>query len=384
MPVRVLPPKANLDHLKHQAKDLMKDHAARSVEGAHRIRKFHPRYERSSDGEIFAAEFRLSDAQLTIARSHGFASWARLKRHVERPTLVDRLELPHHERIEDAVFRRAVDLLDAGDAEGLRSWLRDHPKVVGQQVLLEGKNYFRTPTLLECVAENPVRHGKLAPNVVEVARVILEAGPSMAARNETLMLVATGSVARECGKTGELIALLCSYGSEAQTAMRAAAIHGEHDAVRALIEQGAQVDVVVAAALGLQAEFERLVGSAKAEDRQLALAVAAQFGRAEIVRVLLAAGEVPDRYNPPGGHSHGTPLHLAAGGGFLEVVRLLVEHGARLDLRDTLWGATPAEWAAHEGKVDVERYLLERAGSVKEEADSRRDEKKERRGQGGG
>jgi hypothetical protein len=373
MPVRVLPPKANLDHLKYQAKDLLKEHAARSVEGAHRIREFHPRYERSSDGEIFAAEFRLSDAQLTIARAHGFASWARLKRHVERPTLVDRLELPHHERIEDAAFRRAVDLLDAGDAEGLRGLLRADPKLVERQVLFEGGNYFRTPTLLEFVAENPIRHGKLPANIVEVARVILEAGPSMAARNETLMLVATGSVARECGKTGELIALLCAYGAEAQTAMRAAAIHGEHDAVRALMEAGATVDLVVAAALGLVAEFDGLPGLASAEDRQLALGTAAQFGRAEIVRRLLEAGEDPSRYNPPGGHSHGTPLHHAAGGGFLEVVRLLVEHGARLNWKDTLWGATPVEWAAHEGKVEVEGYLREREGRVKEEADSRRE-----------
>ena len=373
MPVRVLPPQANLDHLKYQAKDLLREHSARSVACAHRIREFHPRYERSADAEIFAAAFRLSDAQLTIARSHGFASWTRLKRHVEQPTLADRLELPHHERIEDAEFRRAVDLLDAGDVEGLRGLLRAAPKLVEQQLLFEGKNYFRTPTLLEFIAENPVRHGKLPANVVEVARVILEAGPSMGARNETLMLVATGSVARECGRTGELIALLCSYGAEAQTALRAAAIHGEHDAVRALMEQGAKVDVAVAAALGLRVEFDRLVRMAGAEDRQLALAVAAQFGRAEIVRTLLEAGEVADRYNPPGGHSHGTPLHQAAGGGFLEVVRLLVEHGARLDLRDTLWGATPAEWAAHQGNAEVERYLREREGRAKEEADSRRE-----------
>ena len=359
MPVRVLPPKANLDHLKHQAKDLMKDHAARSVEGAHRIREFHPGYERSSDGEIFAAEFRLSDAQLTIARSHGFASWTRLKRHVEQPTLADRLELPHHERIEDAVFRRAVDLLDAGDAEGLPSWLRDHPKVVGQQVLFEGKNYFRTPTLLEFVAENPVRHGKLAPNVVEVARVILEAGASQAARDEALMLVATGSVARECGKTRELIALLCGYGADPEKAIRRAAVLDEHDAVLALIEQGAKVDVVIAAALGWAEEFGRLVKRATADDRWLALAVAAQFGRAEIVRALLDAGEDPNRYNPPGGHAHATPLHQAALAGHEAVVRLLVERGARMDWKDTMFGGTAADWAAHAGKTEVERFLRE-------------------------
>jgi hypothetical protein len=359
MPVRVLPPKPNLEHLKHQAKDLLKQRAARLPEAAHLIREFHPRFEQAGDAEVFGAAFLLSDAQLTVARSHGFASWARLKRHVERPTLVDRLELPHHERIEDALFRRAVDLLDAGDAVGLAGLLRENPKLVKQQVLFEGMNYFRTPTLLEFVAENPIRHGKLPANIVEMTRVILEAGASQAARDEALMLVATGSVARECGKTRELIALLCGYGADPEKAIRRAAVLDEHDAVLALIEQGAKVDVVIAAALGWAEEFGRLVKRATADDRWLALAVAAQFGRAEIVRTLLDAGEDPNRYNPPGGHAHATPLHQAALAGHETVVRLLVERGARMDWKDTMFGGTAADWAAHAGKTEVERFLRE-------------------------
>jgi ankyrin repeat protein len=58
-----------------------------------------------------------------------------------------------------------------------------------------------------------------------------------------------------------------------------------------------------------------------------------------------------------GGHSHSTPLHQAAAFGHAEVARLLVERGARLDRIDTLWHATPTEWAAHEGKTVVEKYL---------------------------
>ena len=37
------------------------------------------------------AHLRLSDAQLAIARESGFPSWARLKRHIEKPTLSDQL-----------------------------------------------------------------------------------------------------------------------------------------------------------------------------------------------------------------------------------------------------------------------------------------------------
>jgi hypothetical protein len=149
MPVRSLPSNPNLDHLKYQARDLLKEHAARVEEAAQRIREFHPRFGGASDSEIFDARLRLSDAQLAIAREYGFPSWTRLKRHIERPTLSDRPDLPHQQRIEDEAFRRAVDLLDAGEAEGLRAHLKRYPHLAHQRVLFEGGNYFRNPTLLE-------------------------------------------------------------------------------------------------------------------------------------------------------------------------------------------------------------------------------------------
>jgi Ankyrin repeats (3 copies) len=359
MPVRRLPSNPNLEHLKYQARDLLREHSARLPETAQKIREFHPRFNHAADADIFSAALSLSDAQLTIAREHGFPSWARLKRHIQEPTLSDQLDLRHHERIEDPTFRRAVDLLDTGETAALRALLKLNPKLVHQHMLFEGGNYFRSPTLLEFVAENPVRHGKLPSNIVEVTRVILEAGPEIAARNEVLMLVATGSVARECKVQIQLIDLLCEHGADPGSAIRAAAVLDEHDSVRALIRHGARVDLPVAAALGRMTEFGDLMRTASPEDRHLALALAAQFGHVEIVRALLNAGEDPDRYNPPGGHSHGTPLHQAAGAGHEAVVRLLVERGARLDLKDVLWHATPADWAGHEGKTEVEGYLRE-------------------------
>ena len=138
MPVKALPANPNLDHLKHQAKDLLRGHASGEPEAAQRIREFHPRFNRSTDRAIFKSQLRLSDAQLTIARERGFASWARLKRHIEKPTLADRLELPHHERIENRMFRRAVDLIDMGEAEKLRAYLGEHPTLISQRVIFEG------------------------------------------------------------------------------------------------------------------------------------------------------------------------------------------------------------------------------------------------------
>jgi hypothetical protein len=357
MPVKRLPSNPNLEHLRYQAKDLRKAHAGRAPEAAQLIREFHPRFSSAKDAEIFDAELSLSDAQLAIAREHGFPSWTRLKRHIERPTLSDRLNLPHHERIEDTTFRRAVELLDAGDVAGLRARLKRHPNLVRQRVTFEGGNYFRNPTLLEFVAENPVRHGKLPQNIVEVAAAILDFGVEQSVLNETLMLVATGSVARECRAQLPLIDLLCDRGANPDSAIEVTALHGEMEALNALIARGARVNLPVAAALGRIDDFRRLLPAADGRDRHLALALASQFGRLEIVRLLIDADEDLNRYHPVGGHSHSTPLHQAAGAGNAELVRFLVERGARLDLKDVLWRATPAEWAKHEGKTEVEAYL---------------------------
>lgn len=357
MPVRALPSKPSLDHLKYQAKDLLRDHARRDLAAAQRIREFHPRFAGATDAEIFNAHLRLSDAQVAIAREAGFASWARLKRHIEKPTLSDQLSLPHHERIEDATFRRGVELLDAGDVAGLRAHLRQHPNLVRQRVVFEGGNYFQNPTLLEFAAENPVRRGTLPPNIVQVAQVILEAGAERSSLNETLALVCSGRVPRECRVQLPLIDLLCDHGADPNSAIQAAVVHGEFDAVNALLRRGARIDLPVAAALGRIDDARQLIPSAHSQDRQRALALASQFGHVEIVRALLDAGEDPSRYNPVGSHSHSTPLHQAALAGHEDVVRLLIERGAKLDLKDTLWQGTPADWARHAGKPEIESFL---------------------------
>ena len=357
MPVKPLPSNPSLDHLRYQAKDLLRDHAARDSGAAQRIREFHPHFGGATDAEIFERSLRLSDAQLTIAREHGYPSWTRLKRHIEKPTISDRSNLPHHERIEDATFRRAVDLIDQGDLTGLLALLKRSPNLVRQHVVFEGGNYFRNPTLLEFIAENPVRHGTLPDNIVQVAKAIVEAGAEQSALHETLMLVSTGRVARECKVQLPLINLLCDHGTCPDSAIEAAALHGELEAVNALIRRGARISLPVAAALGRTEEARQLLGDANGRDRHLALTLAAQFGHVEIVRLLLDAGEDPNRYNPVGGHSHCTPLHQAAWAGHDEVVRLLVQRGARLDMKDILWHATPAGWARHAGRTDIEEFL---------------------------
>jgi hypothetical protein len=358
MPTKPLPLRPNIEHLKHQAKDLLKDRDTGELGACQRIREFHPRFAGMADDAIRAAAFTLSDAQLSIAREYGFASWARLNRHVTNGDSSN-LQRPHHERIEDAGFRRAVDLIDDGDAEALRDHLRNEPSLVGQRVTFEGGNYFRDPTLLEFIAENPIRHGRLPPNIVEVARTILESGGRNDRRSidSTLMLVSSGRVARECGVQVPLIDLLCDYGADANTAMQAAVGHGEWAAVDALIRRGGNMDLAVAAATGRVEHVRRALATADSGLRHRALAWASQYGHTEVVRLLLDAGEDPNRYNPEGTHSHSTPLHQAALAGHSAVVRLLVERGARLDIKDILYQGTPLQWAEHGQQAEAAKVL---------------------------
>jgi ankyrin repeat protein len=126
-----------------------------------------------------------------------------------------------------------------------------------------------------------------------------------------------------------------------------------------LIQRGARIDLPGAAGLGRTDDFNRLLPLSNSDDRHRALALASQFGHIAIVKALLDAGEDPNRYNPLGSHSHSTPLHQAALAGHTQLVRLLVERGARLDMKDILWHGTPADWAAHENRTEVEAWLRE-------------------------
>jgi ankyrin repeat protein len=250
-------------------------------------------------------------------------------------------------------------LLDDGDVDGLRDHLQRHPGVVHQHVVFEGANYFHEPTLLEFVAENPVRYDSLPPNIVEVARAILDAGArtNQQAIDMTLSLVCSGRVSRECGVQVPLIDLLCDFGADPGGAMQPALAHGEWEAVDALIRRGAHVDLVAAAATGQVNAPSEILPSADGDQRHLALALAAQHGHADIVGLLLDAGEDPNRYNPLGAHAHSTPLHQGALAGHLEVVRVLAERGARLDIRDIHYDGTALEWAEHGGRSQVVEYL---------------------------
>ena len=75
-PTSPLPARPSLEQLRKQAKELVK--AYRGGDRA-AVARFHAHHPRITSGELVA----LADAQLVLAREYGFASWARLKHHVE-------------------------------------------------------------------------------------------------------------------------------------------------------------------------------------------------------------------------------------------------------------------------------------------------------------
>lgn len=358
MPTKRLPNSADIKHLKNQAKDLLRQLRNRKLSAFQRIREFHPRFSGLSDAVITQHLFSLSDAQLSIAREYGYANWPRLKAVIaERDGC--HVDLIHNDRITDPLFLQALDFLDEGNDRALAKHLTAHPKLVHQQVIFEGDNYFTNPTLIEFVAENPIRQGQIPANIVGVARVILEAGASgnQEALNSAVMLVASGRLAREFDAQEPLIGLLCDYGADPAAGLSAAVGEGEFAAARLLIARGAPLDLPVAAALDMRGEVANQLGNTTKEQLQLGLSLSALHGRRAIVEILLHAGADPNLFNPPGGHSHCTPLHSAAFAGHLETVKALTKSGARCDIGDIHRGATAVAWAEHAGHDEIARYL---------------------------
>ena len=263
--------------------------------------------------------------------------------------------------IADPLFRQALAALDAGEADTLAQLLDSHPGLARQRLDTPAEGYFRHPFLLCFIADNPIRRGRLPGNIVVMAGVIVQAIRRQAAdtlREQleyALGLVATGRIPRECGVQAELIDLLIDAGAAPGDGISALA-NGNPDAAWQLIRRGGRLTLAAAVGIGFERagvgsaqEVDRMMAGTGKREKQLALVVAAFYGRADILARLIGVGMDPDAYPDvdSGFHSHGTALHQAVSSGSLAAVKVLVEAGADAGKRDRIYDGTPLDWAEY-------------------------------------
>ncbi|HEV7767563.1 MAG TPA: ankyrin repeat domain-containing protein [Thermoanaerobaculia bacterium] len=352
-----------IEAYQRQARELFDALQAGDNDAAWRFKWDHPRFRDKDVSEVQPATLDLADAQIVVAQGHGFPSWSDLQAFVETLTNDARV----------AEFEAAVEAIIAGDADTLRSMLRANPELIRARSMRR-----HHATLLHYIGANGVENvrQKTPANAVEIAKLLLDAGAEVDALADmydakctTMSMLVSSSPPADAGLQGKLAETLIDYGaafdgtgSNWKSAVMTALAFGFRDTAQTLARRGAPIDNIAAAAgLGLVDESARLLPTADAQSRQIALSLAAAHGHAAVVQLLLDAGEDPDRYNPGGFHAHSTPLHQAALANHAEVVRLLAERGARLDIEDTLFHATPLGWAEHAQWTEIADYLRARS-----------------------
>jgi len=323
---------------------------------------------RMTDAEIRAVAIDRDDAKLAVARWYEFNDWAALADYTASVT-------PDDSPI--TRFETAVEAVINGDAAALRSLLAADPDLV--RARSTRVNDFDPPmhrsTLLHYVAANGVEghRQKTPPNAVEIATLLLKAGAEADAVSyayggecTTMSLLVSSCHPANAGLQSALVDTLVDFGAAVEPRGRGtwtsplltALAFGYLATAETLVRRGAAVGSVAAASgLGRIDDVRRLLPGASVEDRHRALALAAQHGHVAIVRLLLDAGEDPNRLNPKGNHAHSTPMHQAALQGHVDVVRTLVEYGARVDIKDTIWDGTPLGWAIYCKQPAVADYL---------------------------
>lgn len=124
----------------------------------------------------------------------------------------------------------------------------------------------------------------------------------------------------------------------------------------------AKVEASVQAQLAVKQYSSHAGYSQEVPRRVTALHLAAQFGLTELTRILL--GE-QYKCNPNSCDSNGqSPLLWATRNGYEDVIRLMIDANAALEIRDKEEGATPLIWAARNGYTNVVNLLLERGCEI--------------------
>lgn len=272
------------------------------------------------------------EAQLAIAREHGFADWQRFTSHIHE----------YARRGSDvAHFESAADAIVDGDADTLQALLDIDPELIRRR-----STRVHEARLLHYVGANGFENWRQRSpkNAVEIAQILLRAGAEVDATAPmygvatTLGLVATSVHPLRAGVQIPLIHLLLDHGAAIEGApggwppLMSALQNQCPAAAETLAARGARIDnVVAAAALGRLDLVQRFAGD---PELPRAFIFACMYGRVEVAEHLLRNGIDPAVTDREGQ----TALHWAAAAGQMDVIELLLRRGAPLEAKNQYGG----------------------------------------------
>jgi hypothetical protein len=295
----------------------------------------------------------LSTAQFVIARALGFISW---------PRFVQLLQAGEHPHSYIAAFEAAADAIVTGDLPRLQELLRKYPDLP-----LHRSTREHSATLLHYTAANGVEgyRQKTPQNIVAIAQLLLESGAEIDAEADvygggctTLGLAATSIHPEVAGVMEPLLELLLAHGARmehpqaggnGQGAILGCLANGRVRSAVFFAKRQARLNLETAAGVGrldvVKTYFDAsgaLLPSASPAQRQKGFIWACMYGWEEVALYLLDHGaDLLDRAD-----SGATPLHWAAGGAHLGIVKALIACGAPLE-EVNQWGGTVLEHAGH-------------------------------------
>jgi len=345
-----LPARPSLDHVRHEARDLLRAVQAGDPSAVGRL-------------QAVSAAPTLAGAQLAVAREYGFASWARLKTAVQARTtdLARQAEMFCEVSIRDWTGRAARMLAATpelagysfatavilGDAERVRAEIARDP---GLATRVDARTGW-TPLHAVCASQwnrlDPAR----ADGLLGVARLLLDAGADPIGR---------------CGG---------QRGRGGWTPLRCAVAGATNPPIVALLlERGAvpdDHDLYLAGFGGDAHESLRLMldhATDVAGTAEMALAAPISLDDTEGVRLLLEAGANPRRYADDDGAPASAAWEAVESGCSAELLDLLLSHGAAPD-RPGPGGRSPYTLARIQGRDDLAE-LLRRYGAAGDIADT--------------
>jgi hypothetical protein len=242
---------------------------------------------------------------------------------------------------ETSQFEAAVEAVITGNIKYLEELLNQNPDLIRTR-----STSSQHATLLHYVSANGVEDHlqKTPPNAPLIASTLLNAGAEVDAiafcygQSTTLGLVASSVYPERAGVQVELIEILLKAGASIEGALMPALNNGRLIAAEALVQRGAKIEnIEAAAALGYLDLVSEFLPQSSTTQQEHALVLAAAYDRTNVAEFLLQKGVNPT-----------TAPHMACHAGHLDTIKMLLKHLVPLEVKNRFGGTVlgQAMWSA--------------------------------------